>query len=109
MLTFTADPNVRYATRLRDLERVACSVLPYLYRHVSLYVSALWKYSPPVVNVGNPGLVHIRTLRIIDGQFVEAFDSENHLPNLLELLGLLPKNGLLAFESVAVLHGPSEA
>ena len=82
-------------------------MLPYLYRHVSLYVSALWKYSPPVVNVGNPGLVHIRTLRIIDGLFVQAFDSEKHLPSLLELLGLLPKNGLRVFESVAVLRSPS--
>lgn len=69
-------------------------MLPYLYRHVSLYVSALWKDSPPVFNVGNPGLVHIRTLRIIDGQFVQAFDVEKHLPSLLKLLGLLPKNGL---------------
>ena len=82
-------------------------MLPYLYRHVRLYVGAL--YSPPVFTVNNPGLVHMRTLCFIDGQFVQAFDNEKHLPSLLQLLSLLPKNMLRVFESVETLQSPSEA
>jgi hypothetical protein len=84
-------------------------MLPYLYRNVRLYVGALHKETPPVFTVGNPGLVHIRTLCFIDGQFVQAFDNEKHLPSLLQLLSLLPKNMLRVFESVETLQSPSEA
>jgi hypothetical protein len=84
-------------------------MLPYLYRHVSLGVGTLHKESPPVFTVGNPGLVHIRTLRIIDARYVQAFDNEKHLPSLLELLSLLPKHVLRVFESVAPFQSPREA
>lgn len=84
-------------------------MLPYLYRHVRLRVGALYKESPPVFTVSNPGLVHIRTLRIIDAPFVQGFDDEKHLPGLLQLLSVLPKNVLRVFESVETLQTPSEA
>jgi hypothetical protein len=84
-------------------------MLPYLYRRVSLGVGKLYKDRSAVFTVGNPGLVHIRALRIIDAPYVQAFDNENHLPSLLELLSLLPKNVLRVFESVETFQGPSEA
>lgn len=81
-------------------------MLPYLYRHVRLYVGAL--YSPPVFTVNNPGLVHMRTLCILDAPFVQGFDDEKHLPGLLQLLSVVPKNVLRVFESVEILQTPSE-
>ena len=84
-------------------------MLPYLYRHVRLFIGALHKESPPVFTAKNPGLVHIRTLCIIDALFVQGFDDEKHMPGLLQLLSVLPKNVLRVFESVRILQSSSEA
>ena len=84
-------------------------MLPYLYRLVRLRTGALHKESPPIFTARNPGLVHIRALCIIDGHFVQGFNDEIHLPGLLQLLSVLPKNVLHVFESVETLQTPSEA
>jgi hypothetical protein len=84
-------------------------VLPYLYRIVSLHIRALKKESPETLTAGNPGLVYIRILCIVYARYVQDFSNEEHLPRLLELLKVLPKNGLRVFESVSILQSTNEA
>jgi len=79
-------------------------MLPYLYRTVSLRVGALSKYHPRALTSDNPGLVHIRTLRVVDGTYAQAFSNEEHLPSLLELMRVLPTDGLRVFESVIIFE-----